>query len=136
MKLMHHGIYIGELPDDWWAEAGMIGFVPISKSYCVEQSSYNEIQEVNIANVAPLIRNPIFRDGSNGEGTAQVRVVRTLRNFRLEQRTPPVEVVENGHQSGHRYKLVHGAHRFYCALAAGFTHVPTVKGFDFNALDN
>ena len=136
MKLTHHGIYIGELPDDWWAEAGMVGFVPTSKSYCVEQSSYNEIQEINIADVAPVLRKPIFRDGSNGEGTAQERVVRILRDFRLEQHTHPVEVVEGGPQFGHRYKLVHGAHRFYCALAAGFTHVPTVKGFDFNAPDN
>src|SRR6266403_1062482 len=30
----------------------------------------------------------------------------------------------------YRYKLVHGAHRFYCSLAAGFKCVPAIEGFD------
>jgi hypothetical protein len=135
MKLLHHGKDI-PLPDEWWAEAGMVGFVPTSKSYCVEQNFHDEIQEVSIEDVVPVPRNPIFRDGSEGEGTARERVVKILRGFRLGQHIPPVKVVEGKPEYGHRYKLTEGAHRFYCSLAAGFTHVPTVKGFDFNAPDN
>ena len=134
MKLSHHGIVI-ELPDDWWAEAGMVSFVPTSNSYRVEQSSHEAIQEVSIEDVGPVLRNPIFRDGSEGEGTARERVVRILRNFRLGQHTHPVNVVGGKLEYRHRYKLTHGAHRFYCSLAAGFTHVPAVKGFDINAPD-
>jgi hypothetical protein len=136
MKLTHHGIDIGELPDDWWAEAGMVSFVPTSKSYCVEQSAHEEIREVSIGDVGPVLRKPIFRDGGEGEGTARERVIAILRRFRSGQRVHPVEIVEARSEWQHRYKLVHGAHRFYCSLAAGFTHVPAVKGFDINAPDN
>lgn len=135
MKLSHHGIDV-ELPDDWWAEAGMVGFEPISKSYFVEHGSHETIQEVAIEDVGPVLRNPVFRDGSDGEGTARERVVRILRDFRLGRHTYPVQVVEGKSEYRYRYKLTHGAHRFYCSLAAGFTHVPTVVGFDINAPDS
>jgi len=94
MKLTHHGIDIGELPDAWWAEAGMVGFVPTSKSYCFERSRPWKCREVSIVDVGLVLRNPIFRDGGDGEGSARERAVRILRGFRLGQRTHPVEVVE------------------------------------------
>jgi hypothetical protein len=137
MKLSHHGMDIEELLDEWWAEAGMVNFVPTSRSYCVEQSFHEEIQEVSIEDVGPVLRKPIFRDGSEGEGTKRERVIRLLRDFRLGRRTHPVEVVEGKPEYRHRYKLTHGAHRLYCSLAAGFTHVPVViNEFDINAPDN
>lgn len=71
----------------------------------------------------------IFND-SEEEGTARERVLRILRGFRLDNAIPPVEIVEGQHP--HRYKLTHGAHRFYCSLAAGFTSVPTIEGFDWH----
>lgn len=48
---------------------------------------------------------------------------------------PPVEVVAAEPHSAQPLRLVHGAHRLYCSLAAGFSHVPAVFGFDINALD-
>jgi len=49
------------LTPDWWDEAGMLSFVPTSRSYCVEQSSHEEIWEVSIGDVgAPCFGTPSF----------------------------------------------------------------------------
>jgi len=135
MQLSHHGIKI-VLLDEWWAEAEMVGFTPISVSYSFDQNSNQEINEVRIEDVGPVHRDPLFRDGSEGEGTARERVVRILRDFRLGNHTHPVEIIEGKLEYSHRYMLTHGAHRFYCSLAAGYTYIPTVRGFDITALDN
>jgi hypothetical protein len=84
----------------------------------------------------PVYRAPgigIFND--NDEATAMERVVSILRGFRSGAAIPPVEVVRQPTRADFRYKLVAGAHRFYCSLAAGFYHVPALMGFDINALD-
>jgi hypothetical protein len=36
MKFTHHGLQV-ELPDEWWNEAGMQGFVPTFTAYRVNQ---------------------------------------------------------------------------------------------------
>jgi hypothetical protein len=130
MTFVHHGMLI-ELDDDWWAEAGMSGFVLTSTAYRALQGK-GQIREVRIEDVGPVSRDPMFHD-SIEEGSARDRVVRLLRGFRSGDAIPPVEVVK-GSGYGHPYKLTHGAHRFYCSLAAGFTHIPTVEGFDRSAL--
>ncbi len=64
------------------------------------------------------------------------RVISILTGFRTGSAIPPVEVVLEPEGSNFRYKLVHGAHRFYCSLAAGYSHVPAIMGFDLNTLDS
>jgi hypothetical protein len=133
MELTHHGLQI-EMPDDWWTEAGMRGFVPTFTAYRVNQRLFPNVHEVPIKDVGPVLRNPgvgIFNDGE-GEGSARERVVRILRGFRFDNAIAPVEIVDGQVGYPYRYKLVHGAHRFYCSLAAGFKSVPTIKGFDRN----
>ena len=49
---------------------------------------------------------------------------------------PSVEVVENAVNSAYRYNLTHGAHRLYGSFAVGFSHIPTVCGFDVATLDS
>jgi hypothetical protein len=137
VKIRHHALII-ELLDEWWAEAGMIGFVPRCRAYRTSSGSFEnqQIQEVSIEEVGPVCRSSgvgIFNDSSEGM-SARERVVSILRGFRLNAVIPRVEIVESLRSSAHRYKLVHGAHRFYCSLAAGFTHVPTVRGFDWESL--
>jgi hypothetical protein len=135
MKFTHHALPI-ELNDDWWVEAGM-PFVPTSKAYRTSQSFCEgaPISVIRIADVGPADRPVgIFRDSSEGV-PARERVVRILVGFRRNEAIPPVEVVENRAGSAHRYKLTKGAHRFYCSLAAGFTHVPSIEGFDWARLD-
>ena len=134
MKLYHHDLKI-ELDDTWWAEAGMEGFVPLTRAYLVDikAAKGREPFEIRIDEVKPVRRNPgvgIFND--NDEASARDRVVSILRGFRTGSAIPPVEVVFEPAGSDFLYKLVAGAHRFYCSLAAGFTHVWAVKGFDIN----
>jgi len=131
MKLTHHGLQV-ELLDEWWVEAEMTGFVPRAATYRVDHNLFENVREVRIEEVGPGHRNPgvgIFND-SEEEGTARERVVRILRGFRLDNAIPPVKIVEG--QYPYRYKLVHGAHRFYGSLFAGFTSVPTIEGFDWH----
>ena len=133
MKLTHHGLQI-EMSDDWWTEAGMHGFVPTFTAYRVNQRLFYNAREVPIKDVGPVLRNRgvgIFND-SEEEGSARERVVRILRGFRFDDAIPPVEIVQGQAGYPYQYKLVHGAHRFYCSLAAGFKCVPTTEGFDLN----
>jgi hypothetical protein len=133
MKLVHHDLEV-ELPDEWWAEAGMLGFVAASSTYPTDAGlcKGQEIRAIFIEDIAPVQRAEgvgIFND-SVEDGSAKDRVLHILRGFRQGVPIPPVEIVEGGSLSNHRYKLVHGYHRLYCSLAAGFTHVPTIEGFD------
>jgi len=131
MKFTHHGLQV-EMPDDWWTEAGMRGFVPAFTAYRVNHSLFKNVREVPIKDVGPVSRNSgvgIFKD-SEEEGSARERVLRILRGFRFDNAIPPVEIVEGQAGYPYRYKLVHGAHRFYCSLAAGFSCVPSIGGFD------
>jgi hypothetical protein len=129
MKFAHHGLQI-EIPDDWWTEAGMRGFIPTFTAYRVNQKLFPNFREVPMQDIAPVSRSPgvdIFND-SIAEGSARERVVRILRGFRFDDAIPPVEIVEAQAGRPCRYELVHGGHRFYCSLAAGFKRVPIIDG--------
>ena len=135
MKIYHQNLAI-ELDDSWWAEAVMDGFKPTSTAYRVRTDDADDgnIFEVKVDEVRPVRRAPgvaIFNDSA--EATARERVVSILRGFRSAAPMPPVKVVSEPAGSLFRYKLVHGAHRFYCSVAVGFSHVPAVMGFDINA---
>lgn len=107
----------------------MADFVPTTSAYRVCPGS--EICTVSIEDVGPVDRLEVFKD-SEEYGSARSRVLKILRGFRRGEEIPPVEVVGAKPEYGHRFKLTHGAHRFYCSLAAGFTHVPATKGRDYS----
>jgi hypothetical protein len=135
MILTHHDLRI-ELDDAWWAEAGMAGFVPLGRTFRPDLGAAEgqTVFEARIDEVAPLRRKPgvgIFNN--NEEATARERVVRLLKVFRNGAAIPPVELVVDTSFKGCRYKITHGSHRFYCSLAAGFSHVPAKIGFDITA---
>lgn len=137
MKFKHHDMEI-ELDDSWWREAGMSCFFPTSKTYRVDTNSCRgcRVNEIPIEEVGPVHRVPsvgIFND--NEEATARERVVFILKGFRAGDAIPPVKVVLQSAGAEFQYKLVAGAHRLYCSLAAGFSHIPAIEGFDINALD-
>src|SRR2546430_16143229 len=80
MKFTHHGLQI-ELPDDWWTEAGMPGFVPVFMAYRVNHRLFQNVREVPLEEVGPVSRNAgvgIFYD-SEVEGSDRERVLRNLR---------------------------------------------------------
>jgi len=139
MEFSHHGLPI-VLSDDWWAEAGMAGFTPSSTAYHADPRTFPDqrIFEVRIDDIGPVRRAPgvgIFNDDHDRQASARERVVAILLGFRSGAMIPPVQVVKAEALSAYPYKLVHGTHRLYCSLAAGFSHVPAVEGFDINALD-
>jgi hypothetical protein len=132
MKFFHHNLQI-KVDDTWWTEAAMEGFVPLTRAYHVNANvaKGRKLFEIRIDEVRPVRRNPgigIFND--NEETTAKERVISILRGFRVGSAIPPVEVVFEPTDSPFRYKLVAGVHRFYCSLAAGFSHVPAVQGWE------
>jgi len=137
MKLFHHNLEI-ELNDAWWAEAKMKDFMPKSSAYRVDLDATKDrpVFEISIDEVRPVKRNPgvgIFNDSA--EASARARVVSILRGFVADEGIPPVEVIPEPSDSAFSFKLVAGTHRFYCSLAAGFSHVPAVEGFDINAFN-
>ena len=130
MRLKHHGLEI-ELDSAWWAEAGMEDFAPTSRTYSVDSSAAGDhrIFEVSIEDVREVSRTPgvgVFND--NEQMSARERVLQILRGFNTGTKIAPVKVVCEPPGSRYRYKLVNGTHRFYCSLAAGFSHVPAVEG--------
>ena len=138
MILNHHKKTV-ELDDPWWEEVGMQGFRSLSRAYKVDSAAFpdREVFEVLIEDVGHVQRSPGIGIFNNNEiSSARERVTSILRGFREGTAIPPVEVVMGGYGYPYPYKLVHGAHRFYCSIAAGFTHVPALLGFDISALND
>ena len=130
-----HLQYDYDLPDEWWQEAGMQTFVPMHRTYVSSiPSTFDEkLIEVAIENLEPLLRkgsHGVFNDNSEF-GTAHDRVLRILRGFIEGAILPPVKVTRLNSSYPLRYRLIDGAHRTYCAIAAGYSHVPAVEVDDF-----
>lgn len=114
----------------------MHGFVPSATAYRVDAAMVGtqKLFHVKIDDIAPVQRNPGVGIFNNNEKlTARERVVSILRDFRNDAALYPIEAVDVPAGGPYRYKLTHGVHRLYCSLAAGFTHVPVVEGFDITA---
>lgn len=115
---------------DWWLEAGMEGFVPASPSYGSDCETFRQwpVELVALDDVEPLDRklsHGVFND-SPSFGTARDRVVNILSGILVASKMPPVELMRLNGNAVHKFRLKHGAHRFYCSRAAGFTHIPAV----------
>ena len=137
MSFTHHNMHF-DVPDEWWDEAGMVGFIPSTNAYATDFNHFPDckVRVIAIQDVSPVLRNlsaGIFTDDE--EASARERVGRILRGFKSGAAIPPVEIVNANPGDEYAYKLVNGAHRFYCSLAAGYTHVPTVIGFDISTLN-
>jgi hypothetical protein len=137
MKFLHNG-FVFELSEEWWAEAGMNNFVPSKDSYRTDLQAFprQNMYEVRIEDVAPVKRklsHGVFNDDIESGVAAKARVLSILRGFIANDAIPPVEVVRLPTSDPYRYRLFHGAHRFYLSIAAGFTRVPAVDGFDINS---
>jgi len=125
-----HGHVHQDLPDEWWEEAGMVGFVPARAAYRPSPSPYplERVFEIPITDVEPFERKLSHGNFNDSElfGTARKRVVSILRGFREDAGIPPVHVVRIGPSGPYRFRLHAGAHRFYCSVAAGFKNVSAV----------
>ena len=134
MLFKHHDIeYV--LPDEWWNEAGMPAGTLGGFSYVGGPSPWPKLKvfELAISDVQAVLRqgsHGVFNDNPEF-GTAHDRVVQILRGFREQVPIPPIEVARLHSAQPSRFKLIHGAHRLYCSIAAGFSHVPAVEVVDF-----
>lgn len=125
-----HGPVEYDIDDVWLNDAGMVGFQPTTPSYrpAVSSGLDRSVQLVAVSDVEPLRRqlsHGVFND-SVEFGTARERVVKILQGFRSSAEIPPVEMDRLEEPCEHHYRLRNGAHRFYCSLAAGFSHVPSI----------
>ena len=133
--IIHHHSLIVELPDSCWTEAGMEGFVAKSGAYHVDRAALleQEIREILIADIGPVERAAgvgVFNESEEGV-SAHDRVMSILRGIFADAPIPPVAVSKPQEGQQFRYKLLHGSHRLYCSLAAGFVNVPAVEGFEW-----
>ena len=134
MRFRHHHVDF-LLPDEWWNESGIQTVALSGRSYLASPSPLPKLPvfDVAINDVEPLVRHGshgVFNDNTEF-GTARDRVVRILSGFRENSHIPPIEVSRLPSVTPPRYKLIHGAHRFYCAIAAGYSHVPAIEVDDF-----
>jgi hypothetical protein len=138
MWFFHHDFRF-EVPDQWWAEAGLADSLPSGNSYQADLTAFpgRNTYLVRIDEVEPVPRqlsHGVFNNDSQAGLSARDRVVRIFRGFTTGAAIPPVEVVMLSAGSVYKYRLTHGAHRFYCALAFGFSEVPAIDGFDVGSL--
>jgi hypothetical protein len=134
---LFHGDLEFQVDDDWWDEAGMAGFVSSKHLYRVTPDARQPFV-VRIDDIQPVRRKlnaGMFNDDCDKGLSAKERVISILGAIRDDVPLHPLEVEESPAGSPHRYTLTQGTHRLYLSLAAGFSHVPAVTGFDWATLD-
>ena len=125
MPLFRHVNFQFEIHDAWWFKAGMAEFRPKAPQYRADPSDLKNgqtILSVSVLEVEPLRSRKL----NHGDGffASEAQVVDLLRGFIEGSAIPPVDVERQPSGSAYRYSLYHGTHRFYCSVAAGFSHVP------------
>jgi hypothetical protein len=106
-----------EIPDDWWDEAGMRGFMAQSLSYQLPANV--SAPPVPLNEVLRPPRAVVYDFG----GFGRTRMVHVLKEIATTLAIYPVdmEIINSG---AFRYGLRHGFHRYFASVAAGFTHIP------------
>jgi hypothetical protein len=112
-----------EIPDSWWADAGMTAFCPGAPTY----RSTPDAIAVPLREIEPPFRYPeVMRDW---RGFDRERLVRILGGIATDAEMEPVPVLElppTDLEGPFRYRVCNGLHRFYASVAAGFECLPVV----------
>ena len=113
-----------EIPDSWWADAGMAAFCPGAPNY---RSTPHAVL-VPLREIEPPFRNPeVIRDW---RGFDRARMIRVLSGIATGAEMPPVPVVALSPAADpaapFAYRVCDGFHRFYASVAAGFEMLPVV----------
>jgi ParB-like nuclease domain len=130
------GTGIFKFPDECWRVCAMDNFVPSTMAYAtIEHPPYpfdanlptnaGRPLYIQLAEIEPLHRElkdgipeaPLFRSMED--------LSRVVRAMRSGDRLPPIWITE-ADLGLYRYRLVDGLHRFYSAIALGFTHIPAI----------
>jgi hypothetical protein len=114
-----------EIPDSWWADAGMAAFCPGAPSYI----STPDAIVVPLREIEPPFRNPkVMLDWC---GFDRSRMIRVLSWMATGAEIPPVQVVAlppaDDPAAPFAYRVCDGFHRFYASVAAGFEMLPVVN---------
>jgi hypothetical protein len=113
-----------ELPDSWWADAGMAAFCLGAPSY----RSSPDALAVPLREVEPPSRNPEVM--CDWRGFDRARMIRVLGGMATGAEMPPVSVVAlppaDDPAAPFAWRVCDGFHRFYASVAAGFEMLPVV----------
>lgn len=111
-----------EIPDGWWAAAGMKDWRPNASHYQEETGSDRKLSAV----VVPLsdVAAPVRDEGLRWFEERRMRSI--LTGFRDGACLPPIEVFSPSGESDFRFSVRNGFHRFYASVAVGFTHLPVL----------
>ena len=136
MKIEKYGFDF-DLPDEWIREADFKPFGYIG--YYRPKSDY-DCFIINIVDIFPKIRServPIFNNGpvDNVIKTSRERTVSILKAIAERLPMPPIEVLPRKNIGNYLYTVRHGCHRLHCSIAAGFSKIPAVYGFDIDNHD-
>ena len=121
MRFYHEGFPF-YVPDSWWLKAKMAEFEPRTLHYRTDDP---EALSVSVGEVEPVRRQLSYGVFADEEG------VLNIFNGSVENSAIlPVDIKRQPQGSVYPYALYDGAHRFYCSVAAGFSHVPAVMTGD------
>jgi hypothetical protein len=114
-----------EIPDQWWAEAGMTGFVPVGRrAYCSAETAVL----VPLRDVEPPFR--LQECKLDGNGFDRLRLISILRGFVAATEIVPVPLIRlpsaDFPPAPFGYRVRDGFHRFYASVAAGFECLPSI----------
>jgi hypothetical protein len=111
------------VPNEWWTDAGMDGFVPNSEYYPTRKSSGFEI--VAVEDVEPPERTieMFWRDRES--------VLEVLRKIRTGEEQEPIVVWSKEKRGTKNFMVKDGFHRFYLSIAIGYRKIP-IKIDDFD----
>jgi len=113
-----------EIPDEWLAEAGMIGFATTEAAF----SSNASAVLVPLTQIEPVPR--FMSHPKDWRGFDRGRLVRLLRGFVSGDEIEPaplfeMPIFEFAH-SPYRYRVLDGFHRFYGSIIAGYSSLPAI----------
>ena len=116
MKFRSHRFKF-DLPDEWWAAAGMVGFVTYRTAY-----RCNAVRRTIILRIDEIAVSP---RGAGVTDFERDRMVSVLDAIRHHATPPPIEVVE-AISDAYSHRLYHGRHRLAASIAVGFSLGPVV----------
>jgi hypothetical protein len=112
-----------EIPDEWWNEAGMLGFTPSAPAY---RSTAEAARTVPLVDIEPPFRCPTVP--KDFRGFDRRRMIDVLAGIAVDQALPPVPLLilpkRDNLGSPFAFALINGVHRFYASIAAGFEELP------------
>jgi hypothetical protein len=114
-----------DIPDEWWAEAGMNSFTPTTSAY----RSAPEAVLVQLGVIEPPYR--FLSTPKDWHGFDRGRLVSVLNAIATGSQIEPVPLLKlplsDFPPAPYGYRVRDGFHRFYASIAAGFERLPTAS---------